>query len=62
MYDNKFRKHPSKLKTRQLGPYVIANITKVGMVKLHKLDGTVVVGMINGSRLKPYYDECGIAP
>ena len=28
MYDNKFLKHPSKLKTHWLGPYVVAHIMK----------------------------------
>ena len=47
MYDNKFLKHPGKLKTHYLGPYVVAHITEAGAVKLHKLDGTPVAGMIN---------------
>ena len=62
MYDNKFLKHPGKLKTHWLGPYVVAHITEADRVKLHKLDGTPVVGMINVSRLKPYHDDCGTAP
>ena len=62
MYDNKFLKHPGNLKTRWLGPYVVVHITEVGAVKLHKLDGTMVAGMINGSRLKPYRDDCGTVP
>ena len=49
MYDNKFFKHPGKLKTHWLGPYVIAHITEADAVKLHKLDGTPVASMINGS-------------
>ena len=55
LHNSKFLKHIGKLKTHWLGPYVIAHITKVGAVKLHKLDGTPVAGMINGSRLKPYH-------
>ena len=47
MYDSKFLKHPGKLKMHWLGPYVVAHITEAVMVKLHKLDGTPVVGMIN---------------
>ena len=49
MYDKKFLKHPGKLKTHWLSPYMVVHITKVGAVKLHKLDGTSVAGMINGS-------------
>ena len=55
MYDNKFFKHPGKLKMHSLGPYVIVHITDAGTVKLQRLDGTYVTGMVNGSHLKPYY-------
>ena len=58
LYDNKFFKHPSKLKTHWLGPYVIAHITDAGVVKLQKLDGTNVAAMVNGSHLKLYYNGC----
>ena len=53
MYDSKFLKHPCKLKMHWLGPYMVAHITEVGAVKIHKLDGTSVAGMINNSQLKP---------
>ena len=58
LYDNKLLKHPGKLKTHWLGPYVIVHITDAGIVKLHKLDGILVPGMINGSWLKSYQDGC----
>ena len=54
--DSKFLNHPWKLKTHWLRPYVVAHLTDIGAVKLKKLDGTLVAGMINGSHLKPYYD------
>ena len=54
-YDSKLFKHSGKLKTHWLGPYRIVHITDAGAVKLQKLDGTYVVGMVNGSRPKPYY-------
>ena len=56
LYDNKIFKHPGKLKTHWLGPYVIMHMTDAGVVKLQRLDGTYVTGMVNGSLLKPYYD------
>ena len=62
MYDSKFLKHLGKLKPHWLGPYVVVHITEAGAVKLHKLDGTPVAGMINGSRLKPYHNDCNTAP
>ena len=47
MYDRKFLNNLGKLETHQIGPYVVVHITEVGMVKLNKMDGTPVVGMIN---------------
>ena len=40
MYDSKFFKHPWKLKTHWLGPYVVKEITEGGAMMLDKLDGT----------------------
>ena len=56
LYDSKFFKHLGKLKMPWLGPYVIMNIIDAGVVKLHKLDDKTITGMVNSSRLKPYYD------
>ena len=56
LYDSKCLKHPGKLKTHWLGPYVITRITNVGILKFHQLDGTPVTGMVIDSILKPYYD------
>ena len=49
MYDNNFFKHPGKLKTHWLGPYVVKEIIDGGAVKLEKLDGTKVRGIVNQS-------------
>ena len=57
MYDKKNFKQPGKLETHWLGPYVVKEITDGGAVKLEKLDGTEVRGLINGSSLKPYFDN-----
>jgi hypothetical protein len=40
-----------------LGPYVVKNITYVGVVPLKDLSSTKRRGMINGSRLKVYKDS-----
>ena len=56
LYDNKFFKHPSKLKRHWLRPYTVAHITDAGAVKLQKLNGAYVISMVNGSILKPYYN------
>ena len=57
MYDKKCFKHPGKMKTHWLGPYVVMEITDIAAVKLEKIDGTEVRGLINGSQLKPYFDN-----
>ena len=57
MYDSAFFKHPGKLKIHWVRPYVVKEITDGGAVKLEKLDGTEVRGIVNGSRLKPYFDS-----
>ena len=59
-YDNKLFKHLGKLKTQWLGPYRITRITDVGTVKLQKLYGTYVAGMVNDSHPNPYYDTHNI--
>ena len=60
MYDSKYFKHRGKLKTHWLGPYVFKEITDGGAVKLEKLDGTEVRGIVNGSRWTPYFDNCDL--
>ena len=57
MYDRKLFKHARKLKTHWLGLYIVKEITDEGVVKLKKLDGIKVRGLVNGSQLKPYYDS-----
>ena len=56
VYDNKFFKHPGKLRTHWLGPYVVAHINDAGIVKVQKMDGTYITCMVNGSQLKLYYN------
>jgi hypothetical protein len=40
-----------------LGPYMIIYVTKVGVFQLEQLDGQVMEGLVNGSRMKLYRDE-----
>ena len=53
-------KHTGKLKTHWLGPYNIVHISDAGAVKLQKLNGINVAGIVNGSFPKPYYDTHNI--
>ena len=60
MYVSQFFKHPRKMKTHCLGPYVVKEINDGGAVKLEKLYGIEVIGLVNGSQLKPYFDRCDL--
>ena len=62
IYDSKSLKYLGKLKIHWLGPYVVVHIIEASAVKLHKIDGTPLAGMINGNRLKPYHDDYGAIP
>ena len=55
MYDKTNFKHPGKMKTHWLGPYVVKEITDGGAVKLENLNGTKVRGLINGIELESYF-------
>jgi hypothetical protein len=57
MYDSKFIRHPGKFRTHWLGPYEIAYVTEGGVVQLKTLKGEWKEGLVNGSRLKLYYDN-----
>ena len=57
LYDSKLLKHPGKLRTHWLGPYIVNCITDGATVLLQKLDGTHLESLVNGSWLKPYRDS-----
>jgi hypothetical protein len=57
VYDSKFIKHLGKFRTHWLGPYEIAYVTEIGVVQLKTLKGEWKEGLVNGSRLKLYYDN-----
>ena len=53
-YDNKFMKHPGKLQTHWLGPYIVNSITSGEAVQLHQVDGEMLPKLVNVSHLNPY--------
>ena len=57
LYDSKFVKFLGKFKMHCLGPYIIKNFTDGGAVQLAKLNGELVQGRVNGSRLKLYKEN-----
>ena len=57
MYDSKFAQFPGKFCMHWLGPYQVRHVTEGGASNLAKLDGTMILTMVNGSRLKLYKDN-----
>jgi hypothetical protein len=57
LYDSKFLQHPGKFRMHWLGPYMIRYVTEAGVVQLEQLDGQVMEGLVNGSRVKLYRDN-----
>jgi len=62
LYDTRFMKFPGKFRTHWMRLYQITSITDGGAVQLKKLDGTLLPGKVNGSRLKQYRVDQPLAP
>ena len=57
VYDSKFMKHPGKFRMHWLGPNEIAYVIEGGFAQLKTLNGEWKEGLVNGNRLKLYYDN-----
>jgi hypothetical protein len=57
VYESKFIKHPGKFRMHWLGPYEITYDTEGGVAQLRTLNEEWKEGLVNGSRLKLYYDN-----
>jgi hypothetical protein len=57
VYDSKFIKYPTKFRTHWMGPYEVAYVIEGGAAKLKTLNGEWKEGLVNGSRLKLYYEN-----
>jgi hypothetical protein len=57
LYDNKFMKHLGNFRTHWLGPFEVAYVIEGGVMQLKTLSGEWKEGLVNGSRLKLYYDN-----
>jgi hypothetical protein len=57
VYDSKFMKNLGKFRMHWLGPYEFTYVTKGGAMQLETLNGEWKEGLMNGSRLKLYYDN-----
>jgi hypothetical protein len=63
VYKSKFMKHPGKFRTHWLGPYEVAYVIEGGAMQLKTLNGEWKEGLVNGSRLKLYYENrCLVSP
>ena len=49
------RNTKQKLKYQGMGPYQVVEIMPQGVVRIATLDGVVMEGYINGSKLKRFY-------
>jgi len=56
LYDSKFLKHPGKLKTHWIGPFILYSVGDCGTFQLRNLQGELHGGLVNGGRLKLYKD------
>ena len=59
LYDSKFMKFTGKFKTHWKGPYIVQKVTDGGVVQLAKLNGEILLSMVNGIRLKKYRERPG---
>lgn len=57
LYDHKFAQFSGLFMMHWLVPYVIRDISDGGTVQLVKMNGELIVGQINGSRLKLYMED-----
>jgi hypothetical protein len=57
VYDSKFLKHLGKFRTHWLGPFEVVYVKEGGAAQLKTLNGEWKEGLVNGSRLKLYYDN-----
>jgi hypothetical protein len=57
VYDNKFIKYPRKFITHWLKPYEVAYVKKGGVAQFKTLKGEWKEGLVNGIRLKVYYEN-----
>jgi hypothetical protein len=57
VYEKKFIKHLGKFRTHCLGPYEVAYVKEGGVAQLKTLEGEWKEGLVNGIRLKFYYDN-----
>jgi hypothetical protein len=50
-------KNPGKFRTHWLGPYEFFYVMEGGATQLNTLNGECKEGLVNGSRLKLYYEN-----
>ena len=55
LFDSQFRIFKGKLTTRWMGPYEVVTAFDNGSVKIKTIDGSEVSFVVNGHRLRIYY-------
>lgn len=56
LYDNRIKGKPKNLETTWLGPYIVEELNKNGLVRLKTLQGKVLMEVVNEARLKSCYN------
>ncbi|XP_071933992.1 uncharacterized protein [Coffea arabica] len=59
LYHSKLKLFPGKLRSRWIGPFVVTNVFHYGAVEIQSLK-TEKKFVVNGHRLKPYYERFSI--
>jgi len=54
LYDNKFLKFPWKLQMHWFGPFIVADVKELGVVKIVELHNVFLPRWVNGAHLKPF--------
>ena len=55
LYDSRFKIFKGKFHTRWMGPYEVIRVFKNGAVEVKTIDGKNSVLLVNGHRLKKYF-------
>ena len=55
LYDSRFKIFKGKFHTRWMGPYEVIRVFENGAVEVKTIDGQDTVFLVNGHRLKKYF-------
>ena len=56
LYHSRLKLFPGKLRSHWIGPFVVSNVFSYGAVEITSLEINKVLKVMNGHRLKPFYE------